>query len=287
MNYYKVGTTLRSIQYEFYDLPGGYFRSVFEKNGLSVKLECAYKLMDSPYIIVNCLVNKRKIKLFEQAISDEEVKQLPIACSGDNFEKRCIPTDLTEAGKVVLKKAGVKGKCLAYLELYNIKNSLNLVEKIPTVYLFRRHFATVMHTIKLSQDEIHYIMGHSMGSSKLSRNNYNNGDLLYDILLKMENRALFSWNYSANKESKVEPERGTVNIERCYKEKAIIPKDSQNRIIIANVTANMPQDDISLRVDTESDTPIDVKVFPITNQRPTTQALTNIKNLHKKYGKDI
>lgn len=251
------------------------------------KTDNAYRYIPIYKKVLDFLLQRKEYIMKQLNISDEEVKQLPIACSGDNFEKRCIPTDLTEAGKVVLKKAGVKGKCLAYLELYNIKNSLNLVEKIPTVYLFRRHFATVMHTIKLSQDEIHYIMGHSMGSSKLSRNNYNNGDLLYDILLKMENRALFSWNYSANKESKVEPERGTVNIERCYKEKAIIPKDSQNRIIIANVTANMPQDDISLRVDTESDTPIDVKVFPITNQRPTTQALTNIKNLHKKYGKNI
>lgn len=87
MNYYKVGTTLRSIQYEFYDLPGGYFRSVFEKNGLSVKLECAYKLMDSPYIIVNCLVNKRKIKLFEQAMRDLEWKML--VCGHNDYPKFC------------------------------------------------------------------------------------------------------------------------------------------------------------------------------------------------------
>lgn len=247
----------------------------------------AYRYLPIYGRMFDFLIQRKEYIMERLNISDEEVKPLPIACYKDNFEERCISNDLTEAGKVVLKNAGINGKCLAYLELIHTKSNLNLMEKTPTAYLFRRHFATVMHTLRLSQDEINYLIGHSMGTSKLSRNDYNNGDLLYDILLKLENRALFSLDYPANKENTVEPERGTVNIERCYKEKATIPKDSKDRIIIVNVNASMPQDDISLRVDTESDTPIDVKVFPITNQRPTTQALTNIKNLHKKYGKNI
>lgn len=121
-----------------------------------------------------------------------EIDEMPIACVGEDYAKRCSAPKLTAAAREIFRKAGVERQILALIERELQDPTVVLVEKEPTAYLFRRNFATVLHILGFTVPEIHYLVGHDIENSSMVRNEFVNEDVLLELSRKMEMRPLFS-----------------------------------------------------------------------------------------------
>lgn len=163
------------------------------------------------------LIRKRRKYLIEKIQNGEivlgegqkSVEDLPIACLSrkrrvdqtntfvyeDDFTTHCRSGDLTRYGKGLLASVGLAEAEVAYIEKQMDKSDgsdVELKEKDPTVYLFRRNLGTHLSLLGLSQTEIEAVMGHSIIDEEVDKNDLENDDLVYQIKKKMDERPIFN-----------------------------------------------------------------------------------------------
>lgn len=251
---------------------------------LQTKTENAYRYIPLSEKTFNLLINRKEYVKSKLNISEEKLNQLPIACHRNNYKKRCITKDLTEAGKKVLYDAGVNGKILTFIGLNNKNADTRMYEKEPTAYLFRRNFGTIMYEIGLNMNEIEYVMGHRINSIKMTRNRFNNPDLLKALKQKMDNRPFFSKQYPLNEEIILNEK--TVVFNNPYNQRIEIPNNSTKHKVLIDVEAKFPNDSINVNIKTDSKTPIEVDSFPtvVPYDNKNEASFSVLRLIHKRYG---
>lgn len=129
----------------------------------------------------------------EEERAEAYVDGLPIACKDNKYATLCAASDLTTAGRVLLKKVYVKQEMLSLIDRDIRKpgrTEEGIEEKDPTVYLFRRNLGTHLYLLGLNDNEIQYVIGHDIEDPDDERNFYRNEERLYPIALKMEERPI-------------------------------------------------------------------------------------------------
>ena len=180
--------------------PGCFYLQVYETTSLtSNELKASGKTYNSPRrlpalpILVKLIFERKKY--IEEQISFpykskdgaiyEKIEDMPIACKGNDFGRRCFYKDLTEAGKEFLRKElrmnenTVAGLSECMIQDYGTDDYLD--EKDVTTYLLRRNFATHLYTLGLSIEQSQYYMGHKIENSPLKRADFTDEDFLYEI----------------------------------------------------------------------------------------------------------
>lgn len=93
-------------------------------------------------------------------------------------------------------RLGVDESEVAYIgkemDATNSESDFELIEKDPTVYLFRRNLGTHLSLLGLSQTEIEAVMGHKITDDETEKNDLENDDLVYQIKKKMDERPFFN-----------------------------------------------------------------------------------------------
>ena len=251
----------------------------------NLKTKNAYRYIPISDVLIE-FINKRKEYVKTQLnLSDEEVNDLTIACYQNEFVKHCNTNDLTTAGRIVLKKAGVNGRVLAYIEIHVRELDMAVSEKEPTAYLLRRNFGTMMQLLDLTREEIEYLMGHSILSIEMTRNYYSNSDMLYKMKLKMDNRPYLSSRYNSELEICLKPQK-SVTINKTYKQLIHINESAKKIKIVLVIKSKNPNDNINVRIDMDALKSFDIEVNPLyCNYQEIDNTLSVQKIIQKRYGK--
>ena len=121
---------------------------------------------------------------------DTSILDLPIAHKDGDYLKALTPSELSRAGvdlfiKFGFREEGVKCVCAERMLNLNGVNVDGMIDKDPTSYIFRRHFATRQKGMGLAEAEIHYLMGHSLAKDGVPKYIFSNEDVLRSLLKKM------------------------------------------------------------------------------------------------------
>lgn len=116
------------------------------------------------------------------------IDELPVVCKGTNYTERVGSRALTIAGRKLFEKIGIGKSELA--QLYKILmeeefRSLELDEREPTTYLFRRNAATNFYLLGYTLPEIQYLIGHEIEDSNIKRSDFADPDKLYNLGVRM------------------------------------------------------------------------------------------------------
>lgn len=212
-----------------------------------------------------------------------DIDSLTIACRGDEFKSICTTPDLSRMGKYLLSKAKVEEDVLKFIDDTIFRDD-DIAEKEATAYLFRRNFATMLQILGLTQHEIEYIMGHKIESNIERRNYYSNYDKLYPIKLKMDNRPLFSSQYSSDIVKDALPET-EVAFENPYKQKIRIPAGFGPGVAMINMNSAAPGEEIQITVKSSTNNPVaEYKAYGSMTKRNNTDRTTSVlKAVHHVY----
>jgi len=117
----------------------------------------------------------------------ESINDLPIACRRDDFTNPCSAPELTTAGRMFFKdEINIREQDMSGIA-YMIEHNIETAEKDPTTYLFRRNFATHLHTLGFPIEWSQYYMGHLIEDDILKRWDFNDEGCLYQMAKLLEN----------------------------------------------------------------------------------------------------
>lgn len=144
-------------------------------------------------------------RLIAMGYTDVNVDELPIACVGKDFFKRCSADDLTDAARELFQQLGFKREMLCavnrqrMMENADLRETMNsaaadIVEPDLTAYILRRTYATHLAAIGMEQSKIEYLIGHMIQDSYDTRNALSHEDYLYEMKQLLEKRPLIGSN---------------------------------------------------------------------------------------------
>lgn len=254
------------------------------------KTKNAFRLIPIPDTLKELLDKRKEFILSSDAYSkycmeneNFDVNSLTIACRGNDFKKNCTTPDLSRAGKSLLNKAKVEEDILKFIDDALYKDA-DIVEKEATAYLFRRNFATMLQILGLTQNEIEYIMGHKIESNLEKRNYYSNYDKLFPIKLKMDNRPLFSTQYTSDIVMVVSPGK-ELNFDNPYRQIIRIKEGFGPGTAMINMNSSAPGESIEIKIQSSSNNPVvEYKAFGTMTKRNNTDRTTSVlKTFHHVY----
>ena len=160
----------------------------------SGKTKNADRLIPIPKPVYHHLMKRKEYIMHENGLDPKTIMDYPIACRPNDSKSRCLPSDMSNAARVLFMNIGLQGKVLAYLEyeLEYEKNPVIAKEKDPTAYLFRRNFATQLTILGFEEPEIQYLIGHDIASIYETRNEFMDSSKLRNMYKKMNQRAVFA-----------------------------------------------------------------------------------------------
>lgn len=205
----------------------------------------------------------KRIKFLERRINDGEeileqgrkdINDLPIVCKDNHYGTRCKSSDLTDLGRNIFKDLGIgkDAQIALHKELFLQRlNEVDVGEKDPTAYLFRRNFATHLYLLGFSASEIQYLLGHDVESPVEARNFFANEDNVVEIQKKLESHPyrIFFNGFKSEPVLLVDNHyrSGSKSVENlCFSTSTL------NEKFLIQVNACEPLDDIKLSFD-ESD----------------------------------
>lgn len=144
-------------------------------------------------------------QLIATGYTDVNVDELPIACVGKDFFKRCSADDLTDAAREIFRQLGFKRETLCainrqrMIENADLRETMengasDIVELDLTAYILRRTYATHLAAIGMEQSKIEYLIGHMIQDPYDSRNDLSHEDYLYEMKKQLEKRPLVGSN---------------------------------------------------------------------------------------------
>lgn len=208
----------------------------------------------------------------------QSVDDLPVACVDNSFTLRCQSSHLTKAGQVLLKEIQVSEDELAYVDrdLQNpgLAQEMGVVEKDPTVYLFRRNLGTHLYLLGLSESEIQYVMGHDIEDPYLSRNDFTNEELLYNIKVKMENRPLVNDSFPYLEPEQLQGRAGRISFADVPRKSVVLHKGARIHAMIQSMEPGSP-------VHINSEQPM-VGAVSVFNGTESTERTTNITSQYQR-----
>lgn len=117
------------------------------------------------------------------------VEDLPLVCRKSDYTRRVGSVELANAGRALFQRIGIDQSELS--ALFQILCSsemqqLQIEEKEPTTYLFRRNCATHLYQLGFSPSEIQYWMGHEIEDPFTKRSFFADPDQLYALKEKWD-----------------------------------------------------------------------------------------------------
>lgn len=220
--------------------------------------------------------------LLDETQGQKSVYDLPVVCVDSQFTVRCQSSHLTKAGQMLLKEIKVSEDELAYMDrdLQNPKlaQEMGLVEKDPTVYLFRRNLGTHLYLLGLSESEIQYVMGHDIDDPYLSRNDFTNEELLYNIKVKMENRPLVNDSFPYLEPEQLQGRTGRISFADVPQKSIMFNKGARIHAMIQSMEPGVP-----VHINSEHPMSGTVSVFNGTeNTERTTNIISQYQRMYNK-----
>lgn len=154
------------------------------------KTNNAFRLIPVPRFLVE-LLQKRK-KFLQETFPGRDLRDLPIACKGENYDVRCTQRELNQCMKYQYMLAGVQEELLFYA-MDAMRNHPEVsvdCEKSATAYLGRHQFATAMVSCGLNLGDIYGVMGHKMEDENVEKADYCNPEQFRLLADKMSRRPL-------------------------------------------------------------------------------------------------
>ena len=142
-------------------------------------------LLDKRYKILEEKAMAGELPGYDTPEGLQNLKNLPIACDGQDFTRRCSVRLLTKEGKAVLECSSVDEDVLSYISRDIRRDQEGVMEKDPTAYLFRRNFGTHLYLLGLEESEIQYIIGHEIEDPGETRSIFRSEEKLYPIAQKL------------------------------------------------------------------------------------------------------
>ena len=127
------------------------------------------------------LIDTGKLSLPENA---DSVDDLPLVCRKLSFTQRASSNELAAAGRALFSQIGIDKSELS--ALYQILCSsevqrMQIEEREPTTYLFRRNCATHLYQLGFAPSEIQYWMGHEIEDPFTKRSFFADPDQIYAL----------------------------------------------------------------------------------------------------------
>lgn len=175
----------------------------------------------------------------------KSVEELPVVFTKSRYDIRGQSRDLTRFGKWLLDSLNM-GELIKETRRVIMRNAMEGVdigEKDPTTYIFRRNFATHLSILGLSPEEIQYIIGHNIEKIGEERSHFASDEKLYDIKQKLEEHPyrLFLSNLGDGKKTVgIEGYKNNLSTEEILR---IEPMIKSNQIQV-QIDALEPNDDI-------------------------------------------
>lgn len=123
------------------------------------------------------------------------VDKLPVCCAGDDYFTPCNLQTARNFCRDLLRRIGIKAAIYRFYEREAARSndkSVWGVEKSVTSYLLRRNFCTHLYNLGLSEEEILYLMGHSMKHMVKKRADFRYTPFLKEVCKKLARRPIFN-----------------------------------------------------------------------------------------------
>jgi integrase len=288
---------------EIPDYPHNYCIRVFKSTGkntnetkASGKTKNADRLIPITNKLHNFISERKRFIQGEigNKASDDDIEQLPIVCTRDNYRVRCTANDLSIMGKKILREANVSSSILGLIDS-EISKDTDILEKEPTAYLLRRNFATHLHLLDLSDSEIQYVIGHDIDDPTDMRHYYSNPDRLIRIKRKLDNRPLISDTYHYENLIKVDNTEGKRYFVSPGKQNILIKTVSNksdnrksdaftNLDVRLSISATEPLEKVTIKMRNESshNQPVNLH-YELSDGNPASGNANILKQYHKSY----
>ncbi len=184
-----------------------------------------------------------------------DVGKLPLVCRGQNYTQRAETKDLAAHGKKLFGEIGIDKSELS--ELFSILcrseiQELQIEDKEPTTYLFRRNCATHLYQLGFSPAEIQYWMGHEIEDVHIMRSFFADPDKIYALKERWDRhpvlKALQSREAVTEKEEHSLPHREKETEHSSFRADIV-----NNRTFLVSIDSHEPRSNI--RVSVCCDTP--------------------------------
>ena len=144
-------------------------------------MEPVYDFIQRRKAYLTQLVDTGELSLPENT---ESVDDLPLVCRKLSFTQRASSNELAGGGKTLFNQIGIDKSELS--ALYQILcasevQRMQIEEKEPTTYLFRRNCATHLYQLGFAPSEIQYWMGHEIEDPFTKRSFFADPDQIYAL----------------------------------------------------------------------------------------------------------
>lgn len=255
------------------DIPGLWVAWIFKTTKIdSDQLQSSGKTRNADRVVVLpdrfvWLVNERKQWLQEQ-LEGVNVDQLPIACVGNDYFRRCKADDVTEAARELFRMAGILPEqvCEAFDTVRRGDlDDMDQIEKTPTAYYLRRHYGTALAAVGLTEQEICFQIGHEMAGPVETRNEFLCDERLKTIKQKIDCRAVV--NENPGEENHLYLTLGkTARIDGSGRQVIHIPSGTKG--VVLQLEGMEPMDQLHVRIRNPSGNPTEVDVTTAYNHSP-------------------
>ena len=147
-------------------------------------MEPIYDFIQQRKAYLTQLIDNGELSLPENA---ESVDDLPLVCRRRSFTQRAGSNELAAAGKALFSQIGIdKSELSALFQILcsSEVQRMQIEEKEPTTYLFRRNCATHLYQLGFAPSEIQYWMGHEIEDPFTKRSFFADPDQIYALKAK-------------------------------------------------------------------------------------------------------
>lgn len=212
--------------------------------------------------------------------SASSVDDLPVVCKKTAFTQRASSGELSVAGRALFNRIEIDHSELSALFQTLCSTEMQLLqleEREPTTYLFRRNCATHLYQLGFTPSEIQYWMGHEIEDPFTKRSFFADSDQLYALKEKWERHPVLTLLSQARQSDETitalpfrsnNPEWDRLHIVDCQKANLLICVETQE-----------PMTEITLAVRSNASSfPVECQMLPHEVEYPRSAAIAGAVN---------
>jgi hypothetical protein len=209
-------------------------------------MEPIYNFIQQRKAYLSQIVKDGRLSLPENV---ESVEDLPLVCKKLSFVQRAGSNDLAVAGKALFTQIGIDKSELSVL--YQILCSsevqrMQIEEKEPTTYLFRRNCATHLYQLGFAPSEIQYWMGHEIEDPFTKRTFFADPDQIYAMKEKWSRHPVLALLCN-QVDSEVKRDTLPIRIEEAERVRLQLATGGESEMLV-RVDVPEPQSELTLSV---------------------------------------
>lgn len=192
------GLTYGAIQL----LPGQPIRALYIYQALDIqnrkkgqlKTKNAYRVLPIPAEL-DTLLQARQTYVQNQLRQADRIDwgRLPIVNHPDDYTQNCPRKRFSAALTNLLREVRTREESVTYAAHLLQVNGKIIREEDPTAYLLRRHYATILASVCLmDEEELQYLMGHEIRKTDVRRSDLLDTDWLMRMYEKLNRRHIFT-----------------------------------------------------------------------------------------------